>query len=573
MLVARGRAAVPGRDASIEFFFDVHATGGPADDRDAEALIENADKADFRSGKLLANVQPGDVLAIKIPAMAGTAGNTVFGTPIPAPHGKDAPFALGKNTAFGDDNLSILARLSGTPTIERDGKVSVLDTYAVKEVNLATGNISHIGNVRVDGDVLAGFVVEATGDIDVHGNVEGATLIAGRNLVVRGGMRGHAKGEAAGDVVVRFVDPDCTIKAKGKVVVQRNCIQGHIEALEKVSVGGNLIGGMVKSAMGIDAAIAGSAGAVPTTLEIDHTISEALLTHLREELDRLENGGELRDSMVPSALGGASDSEPPPATQQSPASFASPHAAPPSTQRPNSVMPPRPGAVPPRPSINPGATSVSRMKASLPAPPRTPSLPPRPGGPPSASRLQAAPPRPGASGPQSVRPGAPPPSSTTNPSMRPTGPASVRPGAPSPSMRPPGSIPPPAIPGNARPSLGVLKVAKGGGPPQSLRAPAAPAAPPRDFEKVLTPAELARKQMSDAVLAQQRMSAIRKHIRFLEREMVARTKGPGRVVCRQNCFIGVRVIIDQVEYRVLADGFGTMFFLRGDEVQEGKLLM
>ena len=349
MLVARGRAAIAGRDASIEYFFETPAANAPTapapsaqEDKEAQDLIANADQLDFRLGKVLPNVQPGDVLATKIPAMAGTPGSTVFGTPIAAPHGKDLPFAIGRNTKFGDDNLSILARISGTPVVERDGKVSVLDTYVVKEVNLATGSISHIGNVRVDGDVLAGFTVEATGDIDVHGNVEGATLVAGRNLVVRGGMRGRARGEAAGDVVVRFVDPECSVKAKGKVIVQRNCIQGTIEALEKVSVGGNLIGGHVRSAMGVDAAIVGSSGAVPTTLEVDHTLSEALLAHLREELERLETGGESAFTNPPP---GELDEEiePAPLTTQSPSSSAV--AAAPSTARANS-LPPRPGATP-----------------------------------------------------------------------------------------------------------------------------------------------------------------------------------------------------------------------------------
>jgi len=590
MLVARGRAAIAGRDASIEYFFETAAANPtpaamPAvasqEDKEAQELIANADQLDFRLGKVLPNVQPGDVLATKIPAMAGTPGNTVFGTSIPAPHGKDLSFAIGRNTKFGDDDLSIIARISGTPVVERDGKVSVLDTYVVKEVNLATGSISHIGNVRVDGDVLAGFTVEATGDIDVHGNVEGATLVAGRNLVVRGGMRGRARGEAAGDVVVRFVDPECTVKAKGKVIVQRNCIQGTIEALEKVSVGGNLIGGHVRSAMGVDAAVVGSSGAVPTTLEIDHTLSEALLAHLREELERLETGGESAFTNPQPASLEEEEFEPSPLTGASPSSSAIP--ASPSTTRPNS-LPPRPGATPSRAPIPPPANTISRMKASIPPAPRSPSLPPRPQAA-SASRLPAAPPRPAPGGPPSVRPGAPRPAGgpasvrpmpgapSVRPPPGPAAPPSMRPGPPPASVRPPASLPPPSMPGSARPSMGVLKIAKGGGPPASLRAPAHASTTGREFERQLSPAEQARKQMSDTVLYYQKMASIRRHIKFLERELGLRSKLPGRIICRQNCFVGVRIVIDQVEHKVLADGFGSMFFLRGDEVQEGKLLM
>jgi hypothetical protein len=121
--------------------------------------------------------------------------------------------------------------------------------------------------------------------------------------------------------------------------------------------------------------------------------------------------------------------------------------------------------------------------------------------------------------------------------------------------------------------MGVIKIAKGGGPPQSLRAPAPVSTNPREAERVLSPAELARKQMSDLVRYHQRMASMRKHIRFLERELGLRSKAPGRIICRQNCFLGVRVVIEQVEFKVNADSFGSMFFLRGDEVQEGKLLV
>ena len=129
------------------------------------------------------------------------------------------------------------------------------------------------------------------------------------------------------------------------------------------------------------------------------------------------------------------------------------------------------------------------------------------------------------------------------------------------------------MPGSVRPSVGVLKIAKSGGPPSSLRAPAPPSTAGREFERQLSPAEQARKQMSDTVLYHQKMASVRRHIKFLERELGLRSKAPGRVICRQNCFVGVRIVIDQVEYKVLADGFGSMFFLRGDEIQEGKLLM
>jgi len=61
-------------------------------------------------------------------------------------------------------------------------------------VDFVTGNIFFNGNVVVCGTVLDGFEIKADGDIIVSKIVESATLTAGRDVIVKGGVLGRGKG-------------------------------------------------------------------------------------------------------------------------------------------------------------------------------------------------------------------------------------------------------------------------------------------------------------------------------------------------------------------------------------------
>ena len=68
--------------------------------------------------------------------------------------------------------------ISGHVILEND-KIFVSNVLELVNVDNSTGDIDYEGDVVVNGNVLAGFTVKATGDITVSGIVEGATVIAG----------------------------------------------------------------------------------------------------------------------------------------------------------------------------------------------------------------------------------------------------------------------------------------------------------------------------------------------------------------------------------------------------------
>ncbi len=283
VVLARGRLPVAGRQAEVEFLFATLKSPFVApDDLDAPLAI------DFRESKVLQHVGAGDVLARKRPASVGVSGATVFGAELPASGGGDTVFLASTNCTYSDDRTAILAKISGVPILEKGNKVSVQAVLQAKNVDYSSGNLHHIGSVKIDGDVLPGFRIEATGNIDVGGTVEGASLLAGGMVLIRGGIRNRATVEAVGDVFVKFVDSESSVKSQSSIHVALDCIQSRLDASECIVVGGQISGGHAKSGLLIEARGVGSMREVATRVEILRVVGDAALVQAREELARLE---------------------------------------------------------------------------------------------------------------------------------------------------------------------------------------------------------------------------------------------------------------------------------------------
>ena len=91
------------------------------------------------------------------------------------------------------------------------------------DVDASTGDIEYDGNVMIPGTVRTGFTVKAKGDIQVNGVVEGATLIAGGNIVIKRGVQGMSRGRlvSGGDICAHFFE-SANVEAKGDVLADLN---------------------------------------------------------------------------------------------------------------------------------------------------------------------------------------------------------------------------------------------------------------------------------------------------------------------------------------------------------------
>lgn len=234
-IIARAKAAIPGKDAKIIEEIVV--------DPDARPLVNFDGSVDFRNLENIQQVSEGDVICRRVPPTEGIPGLDVFGHTIDAPSGLDKILPRGKNTEITDDSLELRASSAGY--LYREGiEISVGKLYVVPgHVNFKTGNIRYSGDVAVRGNVLADFQVEADGDITIEGEVEGARIISHGGFVhIKKGVFGKGKAYIEGAKGVRVhMAQGAEIVSEGAVQFDLNLMDSQVKALSLKASGNNTL--------------------------------------------------------------------------------------------------------------------------------------------------------------------------------------------------------------------------------------------------------------------------------------------------------------------------------------------
>lgn len=281
MLVAQGRESEPGADASITYFFrsSEERRGKP------KALVDG--RVDHRELGTIENVTKGQVLAAKTPARAARPGTNVLGDPVPGKEGKDILLRAGQNAELSEDELFVTALIDGQPMLEGT-RVSVQPIVVISgDVDYSVGNINFQGSVKVGGNVLPGFTIKATQDIEVGGMVEGASLEAGGAVSIKGGVRQHSMITSHGDVTAKFIDSESTVITRSNVLVVESCMHSHLTAGLAVKVGKKLIGGTSQAGEYVAAEEIGVAGGTHTGIDVRHTRQTRVLEQLEKAIHLL----------------------------------------------------------------------------------------------------------------------------------------------------------------------------------------------------------------------------------------------------------------------------------------------
>tara|TARA_R110000868_G_scaffold91080_3_gene252670 strand:- start:12427 stop:13779 length:1353 start_codon:yes stop_codon:yes gene_type:complete len=223
------------------------------------SLINNTNKND------ISLVEKNDKLMQRIPATTGKAGKNIFGFLIPAKAGIDLNFhknLLGAKVSEKDPNI-LVATTNGLPIIN-DTKVDVESVLRLANVNLSTGNINYTGSIIIEGDVSNGMLVNATGDIYIKGDVGQASIIAGGNIIISGGVIGgklditnlkkafSAVLKSGKKVHAEYFEY-CEVFAKDSIVVKDYILHGRICSNNSIMVHdtegnqGQVIGGILKA--------------------------------------------------------------------------------------------------------------------------------------------------------------------------------------------------------------------------------------------------------------------------------------------------------------------------------------
>ncbi len=257
-----GEHPVPPQDGRLEWARDFFATGW-AEDAETGA-VNHWEKLERRS------VAADEVIARIQPPVPGTPGLNVFGKAIGVAKPQIARLRAGKGVTEVDRGgvREFRAAFAGRVRLV-SGVVSVDDVYAIRgDVSLETGNIHHTGCVTIGGDVKAGALIEADGDIIVKGMLEPCTVRGGGALTVAGGIVGDVGCSiaVAGELQARYVS-EATIRAGGDVKVSGEIAHSDIETLGRVLVPeGRIAGGTTTAWKGIRVGEAGASGSARTIL-------------------------------------------------------------------------------------------------------------------------------------------------------------------------------------------------------------------------------------------------------------------------------------------------------------------
>lgn len=261
--VAAGKPQRDGVNGKYEYFFT------PSDLSKAPAVREDG-SVDYTSMRALQNVHAGDQIALYHPAVAGENGRTITGRELRAAVSKDLVPLSGKGVIRDNDNPNLyLATMDGKIQI-LDKKVDIQSVHEVPgDVDMLTGKVEFFGDIIVEGNVSSGVLIRAGRNLTINGTVEGCTLFAGGDILLKRGVQGSGKGKitAKGSVFAEFIEyADVTAERD----IQANIVlNSNLKAEGKIMVNGkrgSIIGGNVHGLCGVEAQTLGNDVEVKTSV-------------------------------------------------------------------------------------------------------------------------------------------------------------------------------------------------------------------------------------------------------------------------------------------------------------------
>lgn len=259
--------------------------------RDKKIHLEASkdDSIDYRNLHWLQKITAETVICELIQPIPANPGTNVHGTSISRKQSKMPQIPSGTNTKLNEDKTALLATCDGQLNF-RGGKFHVDQVLKISgDVDNSVGNLDVIGDLDIKGNVGDGYTLKATGNIMVHGLVEGAALEAGGSIQVNMGVKGNFKGRlsAQENIVCKYME-NATANA-GKSVAADSLINCHVYSGDVVTANsgqGVIVGGVIVARNRIEAKIIGNESNRETKLSVgaDPAMLENIVT-LKKELE------------------------------------------------------------------------------------------------------------------------------------------------------------------------------------------------------------------------------------------------------------------------------------------------
>lgn len=284
LLIAEGQEPKHASKNQVQFKIDFAP--------DDNVTIRKDGRADYKNVHQITMVKKGELIAeVDPPEEEGEDGWDVTGKTISARSFQGFDLETGENVRKEEtDNggFVIFSNADGKLIYDKK-KIDVERVHIVSgNVGLKSGNIKFNGAIQIKGDVESGFSVISQDSIQIGGNVDGALISAGGEVLINQGVKG------AGKAVIRTKD---TIKAgfieharllSVKDVLLKNfCLHSVVKCNGKMTLmseKGHFIGGAVRSKLGIEVMNLGSDKGVKTEVFFgqDYLVADQIEIEERE---------------------------------------------------------------------------------------------------------------------------------------------------------------------------------------------------------------------------------------------------------------------------------------------------
>jgi hypothetical protein len=271
-IIAKARPPTHGCDAHIQWL--VHKPEQqPANEEAAQSYYN-------RSAFIM--VHAGDIVGQLHQATPGEDGRDVTGKTLGAKSGKPLNVRFDPSILL-DPAGKLVAQAEGVLRND-DQTISIQKLLEISEyVDFSTGNINFHGDVIINRGIRDCFIVKTSGNVQVKGLIEAATIDCGGDLNALGGFAGRERGQAriGGSLHSRYLDN------VGGEIGQDLCVDREIINCDLVVHGsvqsprGAIIGGKLTVSGPVHIATLGSPAAVATELIVG---SVPRLERLRHQL-------------------------------------------------------------------------------------------------------------------------------------------------------------------------------------------------------------------------------------------------------------------------------------------------
>lgn len=296
-LIAEGLAPVEARDG--EFVPDASLENKSVENVDEDERI------DYYSRNSILTIEAGKIVGKVKDPVGGIPGRDVLGNEAKPRKTKGRPLVLGNGLRLLDDGSGRVETTVAGRLEPNGAKIRMSEILEIPcDVDFKSGNVDCVTDVHIRGMVKPNFSVKSTKSVTIDKAAESAELVAGGDLVVRGGVFGQESGKlikAGGDITMSICD-GARVEAGGDVLITREVINSNLRVDGRLELErGSIIGSEVYARNGVTAKSIGSQAGVVTRVSVGMDAAVLLRARaLEKEAEKLEEQCEqIRNQVQP----------------------------------------------------------------------------------------------------------------------------------------------------------------------------------------------------------------------------------------------------------------------------------